>query len=253
MKILLFLCIVASLVHLGIQQVSYLTMNIPRNLPPKDPFDYAIVAVEYKNKVLKETYGDLIKSGSTIKSDGVTVFLNKEKIPLNKNAAVIATDFGNPTNVKTMLNNYVDEHTSGKIKHFFGDFIPNTDAVVLNYADNWKPLGSGGNQYNVQLTGQYNAMVNKDMGFTMIEIPKNKHLTALFVLPDEGKEQSVMAAVNSANLALWKKSMTLQSINLKIPKITLYTCAALTFETETSSEFEYQRTKYAGSIAATFP
>ncbi|XP_044127820.1 serine protease inhibitor A3L-like [Bufo gargarizans] len=254
MKILLFLCIGASLVHLGVQEYSYLTLTAPKHLPRQNSHDYVFLSLAFNLGFLDSVYEELENPEGTFHSaDGVAVFLTDNRSPMNKNTKVMAADFENPTEAKAQLNKYVTDHTSGKIKNVFRSLDKNTDAVVISYVDKWKVPVSEGRKFTLQLTGEYNVMVNKELGFTMIEIPKNQYVAALYTIPDVGKEEAVGAVISDVNLALWRKSMTKQLINLEVPRATLYGCAALTTELVIDGDFEYIRSKYTARISATFP
>ncbi|XP_056402437.1 serine protease inhibitor A3L-like [Hyla sarda] len=254
MKTLLFLCVGVSLVHLVVPKVSYMTIKAPRHLPPKNSLDFAFISVECDYQSLVSTYKDLDNPMSTFQStDGVSIFLSSDRSPGNEDAQVIATNFKNPSEAKTQLNSHVTLKTSGKIKDLFSGFQESTDAVVVSCADKWKVPVSEGSQYPVQLKGEYNVMVDKNLGFTMLEIPRNQYVSALIILPDGGKEAAVSAAVNDANLAKWRKSLTKQVVDLEVPRATLYVCSALTTEIVLFDESEYKTNKFAAKIAVTFP
>ncbi|KAG9468471.1 hypothetical protein GDO78_022694 [Eleutherodactylus coqui] len=254
MRVLLFLCVGASLVHLGVQDYSFMTVTIPKNMPPETPTDYVLVAVGVSFNALSSVYENLINPGSTPPpADAVTIFLSKFKSPANKNNIVIATDFNNPTDAKTKLNNYITQHTSGKINNFFSDFEKNTDAVVLSCADKWKIPLSGGNSYMVQLTGQYNTMTNKEMGFTIVEVPKDQFMTLMYIIPDEGKLASVQAAANKMNLEMWRKSLTRQVVNLTVPRATLYVCGTMIAEIANLDGYYYIKNKFSSRMSLTYP
>lgn len=253
MQVLLFLCVGASLVHLGVQQNSYLTLHAPRHLPQQNSRDYVLISLEFHSALLGSLYEELDNPDSAFQSaDEVVIFLSSNRLPANGNIKVTATDFNNPSEAKTQINNFLTLYTSGKIKNFFSDFTKDTDAVLISCADKWKVPVSGGRDFLVQLKGEYNVLVNKELGFTMVEIPKNQYITALYILPDIGKEEAVGAAINQTNLALWRNSLTQQLVTLEVPRATLYGCAALTAE-NIDIGFQYTRKKYASRIAATFP
>ncbi|XP_066463599.1 plasma serine protease inhibitor-like isoform X1 [Eleutherodactylus coqui] len=254
MRILLFLCVGASLVHLGVQDYSFMTVTIPKNMPPKNPNDYSLLAVGVNLDKLNSVYENLEETDSTPPpADAVTIFLSTLKSPANEKTIVISTDFNNPTDAKTKLNNYVTQHTSGKIKNFFSDFEQTTEAVILSCADKWKIPVSGGNSYMVQLTGEYNTMTNKEIGFTMIEIPKNQFMTLLYIIPDEGKLASVRAAANKMNLALWKNSMTRQVVNLTVFRATLYVCGTMIADVTEVDDHQLIKYKQSSKISVTYP
>ncbi|XP_069805964.1 serine protease inhibitor A3L-like [Dendropsophus ebraccatus] len=253
MKLLLFLCMGASLVHLGVQQFSYITSKVPRHLPPVNSNDFALLSVEFDRDALVYTYKELDNPDSKFHSnDGVTIFLSDGRTPGNQNAQVIAADFKDPK-TQTKLNDYVAAQTSGKIKNFFPGFKETTDAVVISCADKWKVPISGGRGYSVQLQGNYNVMKEKTLGFTMLEVKRDKYMNVLLILPDVGKENAVSAAANNNNMNKWRKSLTQQPVNVEVPLDTVYACTALTIETVRFDDFEYKSYKYASSMALTIP
>ncbi|XP_073493592.1 serpin A3-3-like [Phyllobates terribilis] len=254
MKTLLFLCVGACFVHLGVLQSLYLTVKVPGHVPQKSPNDYVFISLEFNMASLKSIAAELDRPDSSFQSsDGVTVFLNDDQSAANKNMKVTAVDFNNPTEAETKLNSYVSEKTSGKIKNLFGDFIDSTDSVIVSCVDAWKVPVSGGRGYTVQLTGEYNAMVNTELGFTMIEIPKNQDIKVLIIIPDEGKEEIVGKPVTDENLTQWKKSLTRQRVNLEVPRCTLFGCATIISQRTLFDGFLFKTNRISGRIAGTFP
>ncbi|KAG8546421.1 hypothetical protein GDO81_018931, partial [Engystomops pustulosus] len=254
MKLLLFLCVGASLFHLGVQEYSYMTVKVPKHLPPSSSSDYAFLIIESNYGDLESTYEEIDDSASNFHStDGLTIFLNANRSPLNGNAEVIATDFKNPTDAVSKLNSYVTKHTSGKINNFFRGLKATTDAVVLNCADKWKIPVTKDTSFPVQLTGTYNAWVNKKSGFTLIEAAVKEYKSVLYVIPDAGKEEAVGAMVNSDNLAKWRQSLRPMSVNLEVPSAMLYTCSALTVEAITYEGFPFKTSKLQSRMSITYP
>ncbi|XP_069593428.1 thyroxine-binding globulin-like [Ranitomeya imitator] len=254
MKTLLFLCVGACYLHLGVLQSLYLTIKAPRDLQQQYSHNYVFISLEFNIASLNSIAEELDRPGSSFQStDGVTVFLNDDRSAGNKNMKVTAVDFNNPTEAKTKLNSYVTEKTSGKIKNFFNDFKTSTDSVIVSYADAWKVPVSGGSKYTVQLTGEYNAMVNTELGFTMIEIPKNQNIKALIIIPDNGRDEKVGKSVTDKNLTQWRKSLTRQKINLEVPRATLFGCAAIISEEIVMDGMVFKTTKTTARISASFP
>ncbi|XP_056402535.1 serpin A3-6-like [Hyla sarda] len=254
MKTLLFLCVGMSLLHLVVPQVSYLTLQIPRHLPAKNALDFVIFSVACSFESLVSTYKEMDDPMSRFQfTDAVSIFLSSGRKPGNKKANVTPTDFKKTIDAKTKLNDFVTSKTSKKINDLFGGFAESTDAVVVSCADKWKVPVSEGSQYLVQLKGEYNVMVDKNLGFTMLEIPRNQYMSALIILPDGGKEAAVSAAVNDANLTKWRKSLTKQTVKLDVPRITVYVCSALTAEVTRMGGYERRGNKFAAKITVTFP
>ncbi|XP_073434182.1 serpin A3-3-like [Dendrobates tinctorius] len=254
MKTLLFLCVGACFLHLGVLQSLYLTIKAPRDLQQQSSHNYVFISLEFNIASLNSIAAELDRPGSSFQStDGLTIFLNDDRSPRNKNMKVTAVDFNNPTEAKTKLNSYVTEKTSGKINNLFSGFTTSTDAVIVSYADAWKVPVSGGSKYTVQLTGEYNAMVNTELGFTMIEIPKNQNIKALIIIPDNGREEKVGKAVTDENLTQWRKSLTKQRVNLQVPRATLFGCAAVITEVNVQNGFESKTRKTVAKISASFP
>ncbi|KAM4014657.1 serpin A12-like [Anomaloglossus baeobatrachus] len=251
MKALLFLCLGASFVHLGVLQNLYLTVKAPRHLPQQNPLDFVFFSLEFNIASLNAIADDEDGPGSSFQpTDGVDVFLNSAT---NEEENVATVAFNNPAEARTKLNNFVTEKTSGKINNFFSGFKTTTDSVIVSYVDAWKLPVSEGKKYIVQLKGTYNALINTEVGFTMIEIPKNQYVNALIIIPDNGKEEKVGKAVTDANLAQWRKSLSRQMVNLEVPRATLYACAAVTTELYSINGFDYNTNKVAARISATFP
>ncbi|CAN2388137.1 hypothetical protein PRIEUP_LOCUS14863 [Pristimantis euphronides] len=253
MKILLFLCVGASLVHLGVQQYTYMSVPAPKHLPQQNPNDFIMIVIGVNFESLDDVYEQMNNPSSTFHlTDDVSIFLSNVRSPANKNVKVTATDFKNSTAAKNTLNNYVTAHTSGKIINFFSDFEKNTDAVVISSADKWKVPVSQSSTYTVQLTGEYNAMSQNDLGFTMVEIPKNQYMTTLYIIPNAGKEAAVAAAINKINLDLWRKSLTRQLVNISAPRATLYVCASMIAEISQVNGYQLIKRKYASRMSAVF-
>ncbi|XP_013925639.1 PREDICTED: alpha-1-antitrypsin-like [Thamnophis sirtalis] len=151
----------------------------------------------------------------------------------------LSIDFSVPRLVKKQINDYVRNKTHGKIPLAIEHLEPATVMVLVNYIffkASWeKP-------FDIRLTRKrdffidanttvqidlmrhmdyYNIFRDEDLSCWVVEIPYKGDITALFILPDEGKLERVEAALVTETLSKWTTSLTYKNIDLHFPKFNI--------------------------------
>ncbi|XP_026535161.1 alpha-1-antitrypsin-like [Notechis scutatus] len=152
-----------------------------------------------------------------------------------------STNFSVPRLVKKQINDYVGNKTHGKIPHAIEHLDPDTVMVLVNYIffkASWeKPFDTRLTRKKdfyvdanttveidfMRHTDYYNIFRDQDLSCWVVEIPYKGDITALFILPDEGKLEHVEAALVTETLYKWTTSLTHKNINLHFPKFTIST------------------------------
>ncbi len=155
-------------------------------------------------------------------------------------------DFTNPEQAAEIINQWVEDHTNGKIE----DLVPSSaidpfyTALILTNAIYFKGSWlqqfdpddttekdfevSPGNTVEVpmmSITGEdaeFNYTETTDL--QILELPyEGDDLSMLILLPKENNLTNLEQSINSINLSLWKKSLSETNINIYIPKFTMET------------------------------
>ncbi|XP_026572783.1 alpha-1-antitrypsin-like [Pseudonaja textilis] len=152
-----------------------------------------------------------------------------------------STNFSVPRLVKKQINDYVGNKTHGKIPHAIEHLDPDTVMVLVNYIffkASWeKPFDAHLTRKKdffvdanttveidfMRRTDNYNIFRDQNLSCWVVEIPYKGNVTALFILPDEGKLERVEAALVTETLYKWTTSLTNKNINLDFPKFTIST------------------------------
>uniref|UniRef100_A0A672UIJ7 Serpin domain-containing protein n=1 Tax=Strigops habroptila TaxID=2489341 RepID=A0A672UIJ7_STRHB len=147
-----------------------------------------------------------------------TLFMDKHLKPLKTflkdvkklyKGEVVSCNFQDSTEAKKEINGHVKNKTHGNIIQILKDLDPSTLLVIVNYIYFKGKL----HRYYFQ---QY-------LSFKVVQIPYKGDVTALFILPDEGKMKQLEDALTKDTVSKWKKSLARWRIEAYIPKLSIST------------------------------
>ncbi|KAM4661872.1 alpha-1-antitrypsin-like [Discoglossus pictus] len=154
---------------------------------------------------------------------------------------VHSTDFQNSEEAKSQINSFVEKKTNGKIKDLLDSVSQDAALILINFMvfrGQWvKPFDE---EYTKECnftvdentvvkvpmmyeTGHYNVVFDNKLGCKVVELPYKGNASAWFILPDKGKFKQVEDAFHISTLKNWKKAMSSQVIELRIPKFSIST------------------------------
>ncbi|NXC41678.1 A1AT protein, partial [Penelope pileata] len=191
----------------------------------------------------------LSRPGSQVElSMGNTLFMDKHLKPLKiflkdieklYKGKIISSDFQNSTEAKREINDYVKNKTYGKINQILKDLDPNSLMVLVNYIyfkAYWE------NPFNVKGTHKdyfhvnaktsvevkmmtrdsfYKTYSDKKLSCKVVQIPYKGNVSALFVLPNEGKMKSLEDGLMKDTVTKWEKLLERRRIEVHIPKVSI--------------------------------
>ncbi|XP_044087261.1 corticosteroid-binding globulin-like [Neovison vison] len=152
----------------------------------------------------------------------------------------LATDFKDGAGVSRQINEYIKNKTQGKIVDLISKLDSSAMLILVNYIF-FK--GTWEQSFNPESTREENFYVNET---TVVRVPMMVQLgpvkyfqdpvlscqlvqleytgneTVFFVLPEEGKMDTVITALSRDTIQRWSESLTMGSqVNLSIPKVTI--------------------------------
>ncbi|XP_032996368.1 alpha-1-antitrypsin-like [Lacerta agilis] len=152
---------------------------------------------------------------------------------------VLPTNFKNPAVAESQINSYIENKTNGKIVDAVKGLDPDALMVIVNYIymrANWEePFNSlstreGDFHVDEQTTVKV-PMMNKDSWFEtyrdtilsceVVKLPYKGKVSALFILPEQGKMKQLENALSKDVLLKWMNSTKSQRIHLFLPKFTI--------------------------------
>ncbi|XP_077780540.1 alpha-1-antiproteinase-like [Podarcis muralis] len=179
---------------------------------------------------------------------GNTLFTDDQVKPLKKfvddakhfyETDVLPTNFKNPAVAKSQINSYIGKKTNGKIVDAVKCLNREALMIMVNYIymrANWeKPFNSlhtrEGDFYVDEETTVKVPMMNKVSWFEtyhdkilsckVVKLPYKSNVSALFILPDQGKMKQLENALSKDVLLKWMNSTKSQRIDLFLPKFTI--------------------------------
>ncbi|XP_021011014.1 serine protease inhibitor A3F-like [Mus caroli] len=165
----------------------------------------------------------------------------KEKARTLYQAEAFTADFLHPRQARKLINDYVSKHTQGKIKELISDLDKRTLMVLVNYIyfkGKWKVPFDPRDTFNSkfcldekrsvkvpmmkieELTTPY--FRDDELSCSVVELKYTGNVSALFILPDQGKMQQVETTLQPETLRKWKDSLKPSSIGeLHLPKFSI--------------------------------
>ncbi|XP_019498051.1 PREDICTED: corticosteroid-binding globulin isoform X1 [Hipposideros armiger] len=151
----------------------------------------------------------------------------------------LATDFQDLARASRQINEYIKNKTHGKIVDLFSELDSPAMLILVNYIF-FK--GTWAHPFDQESTREDNFYVNET---TLVKVPmmfqssEIKHLndqvlpcqlvqldymgngTVFFILPDKGKVDTVINALNRNTIQRWSDSLTSGHVDLYIPKVSI--------------------------------
>lgn len=182
--------------------------------------------------------------------NGQALFLKENLKPLQTflhdvnesyDAEVSTVNFQEPHTAEKLINDYVEKKTHGKITELVKGLDPATALVIVNYIffkGNWKK------PFDPKLTKEQDFFVNNEttvkvpmmfgMGWfhyyfdaelscTVLQMDYNSSVTALFILPDQGKLKQVEDALSVDTVKKWREHVRRQTADVYMPRFTIST------------------------------
>ncbi|XP_029807796.1 corticosteroid-binding globulin [Suricata suricatta] len=152
---------------------------------------------------------------------------------------VLATDFEDWAGASRQINEYIKNKTHGKIVNLFSELNSSATLILVNYIF-FK--GTWAHPFDPENTREENFYVNES---AVVKVPmmsqssaikylKDRALpcqlvqldyagngTVFFILPDEGKMDTVIAALSRDTIQRWSESLTISHVDLHIPKVSI--------------------------------
>ncbi|NWS37789.1 A1AT protein, partial [Probosciger aterrimus] len=181
-------------------------------------------------------------------SMGNTLFMDKHLKPLKTflkdvkklyKGEVVSCNFQNSTEAKKEINGHIKNKTHGNINQILKDLDPNFVLVIVNYIyfkayweNPFSIKGTHKDYFHVNektsaevkmmtRDGFYKAYSDRNLSCKVVQIPYKGDVTALFILPDEGKTKQLEDALTKDTVSQWKKSLVRRRIEVYIPKLSI--------------------------------
>ncbi|XP_040334085.1 serpin A12 isoform X1 [Herpailurus yagouaroundi] len=209
-----------------------------RDIPEKDlheAFHYLIHRINQEGQNLKLNLTN-------------TLFIDKKLKPQRKfltnvknqyNADTVPINFQNLEDTRRQINDYINEKTQGKINNLIKNIDPGTVMLLTNcifFLARWKQefdpkatkeedfILDGKKSVKVPMMfrgGIYEAGYDEQLSCTVLEMPYQGTITAIFILPDKGKMKNVEEAINTDTLVRWKKLTTRKVVDISLPRFSI--------------------------------
>lgn len=152
-----------------------------------------------------------------------------------------ATNFQDSTAARKLINDYVEEKTQGNIVDLVTNLDPNTAMVLVNYIffkAKWKTPFDPDDTFESKfyLSKRKSVKVpmmsiedldtpyfrDEGLSCTVVELKYTSNDSALLILPDRGKMQTVEAMLLPETLKRWRESLQMRLIDeLYLPKFSI--------------------------------
>ncbi|NXJ97744.1 A1AT protein, partial [Corythaixoides concolor] len=191
----------------------------------------------------------LNRPGSQVQlSMGNTLFMDKHLKPLKTflkdikklyKGKVVSSNFQNSTEAKKEINDHIKNKTHGNMNQIFKDLDPNTLMVIVNYIyfkayweNPFNIKGTHKDYFHVNAKtsvevkmmtrdGFYQTYSDRKLSCEVVQLPYKGDVTALFILPNEGKMKQLEDALTKDTLSKWEKSLERRRIEVYIPKLSI--------------------------------
>ncbi|KAF6132815.1 serpin family A member 12 [Phyllostomus discolor] len=151
----------------------------------------------------------------------------------------IPTNFQNKDNARKKINDYISQNTQGKINTLIKNIDPGTVMLLVNYIlfrARWK------HEFDPKLTKDEDFVVNENkpvkvpmmfhggtyevarddqLSCTVLAMPYHSNITALLVLPGEGRMRQVEEALGMDTLDRWKNLMMRRVVDVSVPRFSI--------------------------------
>ncbi|NXK33281.1 A1AF antiproteinase, partial [Piprites chloris] len=158
-------------------------------------------------------------------------FYEGEAYPMN---------FKNADQAQQKVNKYVAERTNGKIKDLVNNLDPLTEILLISYiyfnAEWEKPFDpqytkmskffvDGNKAVEVPMMfgmGMFKHGYDEQLSSTVVQMDYKGGASAFFILPDKGRMRKLEKRLSCEHMSRWRSLVTKSSVNLYLPKFTLY-------------------------------
>ncbi|NXF73416.1 A1AF antiproteinase, partial [Sclerurus mexicanus] len=192
--------------------------------------------VNRKNGGLQLNMGNVLFVLDQLKPQGKFLndlrnFYEGEAYPMN---------FKKPDQAQQKINAYVAERTNGKIKDLVNNLDPLTEILLISYiyfnAEWEKPFDPKYTKMSkffvdwnkaVEVpmmfgTGLFKHGYDEQLSSTVVQLDYKGGASAFFILPDQGRMRKLEKRLSCERMSRWRTLVTKSSVNLYIPKFTLY-------------------------------
>ncbi|XP_056403183.1 alpha-1-antiproteinase 2-like [Hyla sarda] len=217
--------------------------------------DTSVIAEEDIKKGFQDLLQDTNQHSTSIQLNTTNACFIDEKLkPLKKflddlklfESEVISTDFEKTEEAKDKINKYVEEKTNGLIKELLDSLDSDTKLALVNiiyFKGTWKDIFNKNHTHEedfhvdektvvkvpmMSRDGVYPVAFLPKIGCTVVEVPYKGNVSAIFIIPDEGKLKDVEKAFQEGSLKTWMKELKPMRISLSIPKFTTSVTVDLT-------------------------
>uniref|UniRef100_A0A8D0CDT9 Serpin domain-containing protein n=1 Tax=Salvator merianae TaxID=96440 RepID=A0A8D0CDT9_SALMN len=214
---------------------------------------------EIQEKEIHEGFHDLAfklsQTSNEVQIDAGQALFLKENITLKQTfldnvnifyeADVTSAKFQIPEEAEKQINSYVEKKTRGKITQLVKDLDPDTALVMINYIffkGNWKKV------FDPELTQEMEFFVDEETTIkvpmmlgkgwfdfyfdikrtcTVLRLDYNDTVSAIFVLPERGKEKQLEEDLSLDTLTEWTRNLQRHQEDVYLPKFEVSTSYSL--------------------------
>ncbi|XP_053140913.1 corticosteroid-binding globulin-like isoform X2 [Hemicordylus capensis] len=179
---------------------------------------------------------------------GNAIFIDKKWLPLaeflndskhNYQAEVLPIDLKNLTEAQAQIQSYLKKKSNGKLVDVIQGLDPEDVMVLVNYIImkvSWEnPFSLLNAQEDfffvdedttmkvdmMKKDGYFKSYYDKRLFCEVVEIPYKGNVSALFILPEQGKLKLVEEALGKEILVKWKSLLKLRRTSVYLPRISL--------------------------------
>ncbi|ELK01172.1 serpin A12 [Pteropus alecto] len=209
-----------------------------KNVPEKDlheGFHYLIQRLNQGNQNLELSLGNTLFIDQRLQPE--KRFLTEAKNLYD--ADTVPANFRNLENTEKQINDYISQKTRGKINNLINNIDPGTVMVLINcifFRAKWQHefdpkatkekdfILDGNKPVKVPMMfrgGIYSIGHDDQLSCTVLEMPYQNNMTAIFILPDEGKMKQVEEALGLDTFDRWKKLITRRVVDVSLPRFSI--------------------------------
>ncbi|XP_030659051.1 serpin A12 [Nomascus leucogenys] len=207
-----------------------------RKMPEKElheGFHYIIHELVQKTQDLKLSIGNMLFIDHRLQPQ--RKFLEDAKNFYS--AETILTDFQNLEVTQKQINDFISHKTHGKINNLIENIDPGTVMLLANYIffrARWKhefdPNVTKEEDFFLEKnssvkvpmmfrSGMYQVGYDDKLSCTILEIPYQKNITAVFILPDEGKLMHLEKGLQVDTFSRWKTLLSRRVVDVSVPRL----------------------------------
>ncbi|XP_010382859.1 serpin A12 [Rhinopithecus roxellana] len=207
-----------------------------RKIPEKDlheGFHYIIHELNQKTQDLQVSIGNMLFIDRRLQPQ--RMFL--EDAENFYGAETILTNFQNLKITQKQINDFISNKTHGKINNLIKNIDPGTVMLLTNYIffrarwqhefdpnvtkeeDFFSEKNSSVKVPMMFRSGMYQVGYDDKLSCTILEIPYQKNITAIFLLPDEGKLKHLEKGLQVDTFSRWKTLLSRRVVDVSVPRL----------------------------------